>query len=40
VVTSARFRSGIKARQKVRISLGPKQVGTCYAAGRSNVVRS
>ena len=40
VVSSARFRSGIKARQKVRISLGPKQVGACYAAGRSNIVRS
>lgn len=40
VVTSARFRSRIKTRQRVRIVLGPKQVGACYAAGRSNIIRS
>ena len=40
VVTSAKFRSGIKTRQRVRIVLGPKQVGVCYAAGRSNTIRS
>ena len=40
VVTSAKFRSGIKAGVKVRITLGPKQVGSCYATGRSNTIRS
>jgi hypothetical protein len=24
----------------VRITLGPKQVGSCYLAGRSNTIRS
>jgi hypothetical protein len=40
VVTSAKFRSGIKARQRVRVTLGAKQVGSCYLAGRSNTIRS
>jgi plastocyanin len=40
VVTSARFRSGITTKLQVRVVLGPKQVGLCYAAGRSNAVRS
>jgi plastocyanin len=40
VVTSATFRSGIKARQRVRVTLGAKQVGSCYLAGRSNTIRS
>ena len=40
VITSAKFRSSIKARRRVRVSLGPKQVGACYLAGRSNSVRS
>jgi plastocyanin len=40
VIASMKFRSGIKARQKVRASLGPKQVGSCYLAGRSNTIRS
>jgi plastocyanin len=40
VLTSAKFRSKIKARLKVRIVLGPKQVGSCYLAGRSNTIRS
>jgi plastocyanin len=40
VVTSATFRSGIKARQRVRVTLGAKQVGSCYIAGRSNTIRS
>jgi plastocyanin len=40
VITSARFRSGIKARQRVRVTLGAKQVGSCYLAGRSNTIRS
>jgi len=40
VITSAKFRSRIKSGVKVRVSLGPKQVGTCYLAGRSNTIRS
>jgi plastocyanin len=40
VVSTAKFRSGIKARQRVRVTLGQKQVGSCYAAGRSNTIRS
>lgn len=40
VNTSATFRSGIKARQRVRVTLGAKQVGACYLAGRSNTIRS
>jgi plastocyanin len=40
VVTSAAFRSSIRARQRVRVVLGQKQVGACYIAGRSNTIRS
>jgi hypothetical protein len=40
VISTARFRSGIKARQPVRVTLGQKQVGSCYSAGRSNTIRS
>jgi plastocyanin len=40
VITSAKFRSGIKARQRVRITLGARQVGACYLAGHSNAIRS
>jgi len=40
VITSATFRSGIKAKQRVRVTLGAKQVGACYLAGRSNTIRS
>lgn len=40
VITSASFRSGIKARQRVRVTLGARQVGSCYLAGRSNTIRS
>jgi plastocyanin len=40
VVTAAAFRSAIAARQRVRVVLGQKQVGSCYAAGRSNTIRS
>ena len=40
VVTSATFRSGIKAHLRVRVSLGPKQVGSCYLAGLSKTIRS
>ena len=40
VVTSATFRSGLRAHLRVRVSLGPKQVGSCYLAGLSNTIRS
>lgn len=40
VITSAAFRSAIKAGVKVRVTLGAKQVGACYLAGRSNTIRS
>lgn len=40
VITSSTFRSGIKARQRVRVTLGARQVGSCYLAGRSNTIRS
>jgi plastocyanin len=40
VVTSAKFRSGLKAGIRVRVVLGQKQVGVCYLAGRSNTIRS
>jgi plastocyanin len=40
VISSAAFRSGIKAGVRVRVTLGQKQVGSCYLAGRSNAIRS
>jgi plastocyanin len=40
VVTSARFRSRIKAGLRVRVVLGQTQVGSCYLVGRSNTIRS
>jgi plastocyanin len=40
VATSAKFGSRIKAKLRVRVVLGSKQVGPCYAAGRSNTIRS
>jgi plastocyanin len=40
VITSARFRSRIKAGLRVRVVLGQTQVGSCYLAGRSNMIRS
>ena len=40
VVTAATFRSGIKANVRVRVTLGARQVGSCYLAGRSNTIRS
>jgi plastocyanin len=40
MVTSAKFRSGLRAHLRVRASLGPKQVGSCYLAGQSNTIRS
>ena len=40
VITTAKFRSAITARQRVRVVIGQKQVGACYVAGRSNTIRS
>jgi plastocyanin len=40
VITSVKFRSGIRAHLRVRASLGPKQARPCYLAGRSNTIRS
>jgi plastocyanin len=40
VVTSAKFSSRIRARVRVRVILGAKQVGACYAAGHSNTIPS
>lgn len=40
VMTSAKFRSSIKAHQRVRASLGPKQVVPCYVVAHSNTIRS
>ncbi|MDP8911290.1 MAG: hypothetical protein M3M94_04420 [Actinomycetota bacterium] len=40
VISGATFRSSIRRRVKVRLVLTQRQVGTCYAPGRSNVVRS
>jgi plastocyanin len=40
VITSAAFRSGIRAGVRIRATLGAKQVGSCYLAGRSNTIRS
>ena len=40
VITSATFRSTIKARLKVRIIMTQAQVGTCYLAGVSNAILS
>jgi plastocyanin len=40
VLTSAKFRSSIKAHQRVRASLGSRQVSPCYVAAHSNTIRS
>ncbi len=40
VITSASFRSTIRARLRVRVVLPQLQVGTCYRPGRSNVILS
>ena len=39
VITSAKFSSRVRAKH-VRVTLGLKQVGLCYAAGRSNSIHS
>lgn len=40
VLTTARFRSSIRSRLRVRVLLKQTQVGACYAAGASNTIRS
>jgi plastocyanin len=40
VLTTAKFRSSIKSRLRVRVILKQTQVGTCYAPGKSNTIRS
>lgn len=40
VITSAKFRSRIRAGLRVRVVLSQAQVGSCYVAGRSNTIRS
>jgi plastocyanin len=40
VLTTARFRSKIKSKLRVRVILKQAQVGSCYAPGRSNTIRS
>jgi plastocyanin len=40
VLTTAKFRSSIKARLRVRVVLKQTQVGACYLAGHSNTIRS
>lgn len=40
VISTATFRSSIKARLRVRAAVGPAQVGTCYLPGISNTVLS
>ena len=40
VISSVTFRSSIRARLKIRAVLPQLQVGTCYVAGRSNVILS
>lgn len=40
VISSVTFRSSVPARLRVRVILPQLQVGSCYLAGRSNVIRS
>jgi plastocyanin len=40
VISSLTFRSSIRARLKISVVLPQLQVGTCYVAGRSNVILS
>jgi len=40
VLTSVKFRSGIRAYLRVRASLGPKQVSPCYLPSHSNTIHS
>lgn len=40
VFTTAKFRSSLKARLRVRVVIKQTQVGACYLPGKSNTVRS
>ncbi len=40
VISSVTFRSAVPARVKIRVILPQLQVGSCYLAGRSNVILS
>jgi hypothetical protein len=40
ILSVGSFRSTIKAGLRVRATLGQAQVGSCYAAGLSNTIRS
>lgn len=40
VLTTAKFRSSIKSKVRVRVILEQTQVGACYAPGKSNTIRS
>jgi plastocyanin len=40
VFTTAKFRSSLKAKIRVRVLLKQTQVGACYAPGKSNTIRS
>ncbi len=40
VVTSSSFRSSVRGGLRVRATLGQTQVGSCYAPGLSNTIRS
>lgn len=40
VLTTAKFRSSLKSKVRVRVVLKQTQVGACYLAGASNTVRS
>jgi plastocyanin len=40
VISSVTFRSSVRARLRVRAVLGQTQVGSCYIAGRSNIIHS
>jgi plastocyanin len=40
VLTTAKFKARVKAKTRVRALLKQTQVGACYAAGKSNTIRS
>ena len=40
VVSSAKFRSGLRRGLRVRVALTQKQAGLCYLAGHSNTIRT
>lgn len=40
VISSAKFGALIRSGVRLRVTLGSKQVGLCYAAGHSNTIRS